>query len=206
MRVLVLESEPSWQDLGIAKLLDSAPGITAVLERDLGDQTWSKAGAGVVLVSERSARHDARRSLNRLRKKFPHSKILIHGEQSDPDRIAELIAQGADGYFALSLGEDKLLKAIEALAGGEVWTSREAIASIVRELHGRGAPSLLSTSDEALLKMLEEGLGNKEMAARLGVAEITVKTRLARLYRRFGVNTRVQLLGYAVRNGLLRSC
>ena len=49
--------------------------------------------AKVILVSERSARQDARRSLDYLRKKFPHAKILVHGNQHNPDHIAELIAQ-----------------------------------------------------------------------------------------------------------------
>ena len=42
----------------------------------------------------------------------------------------------------------------------------------------------MSGSEKALLRMLDQGLSNKEMATQLGVAEITVKTRLARLYRR----------------------
>jgi len=204
MRVLVLDSD-RWREMGIARVLDRAPGLTAVLERDLGDQTWSKSLAAVILVSEEAARHDARRSLRAIRRKFPHGKILVHGQLDDPAAIAELVAQGADGYFTLSHGEDNLIKAIGVVARGAVWLPEKAVASIVKQLHSGSPGPALGASDRALLKMLADGLSNKEMAAELGIAEITVKTRLARLYRRFGVNTRVQLLSYALRHGLVRS-
>ncbi len=203
MRVLVLDSD-RWREMGIARVLDGEPGLTPVLERDLGDQTWSKSRATVVLVSDDSVRHDARRSIRALRRKFPQAKILVHGLQEDPAAIADFVAQGADGYFTLDLGEEKLVKAIRVVAGGAVWLPQKAVTSIAQQFRSGGGSSALDASDQALLHMLAEGLSNKEMAAQLGIAEITAKTRLARLYRRFGVNSRVQLLSYAIKHGLVR--
>ena len=203
MRVLLLNSE-RWRDGGIARALDRAPGIHPILERELGDQTWSKSLADVVLVAETSVRTDPRRSLSSIRRKFPKARILVHGEDSDPAVIANLVAQGADGYFALPLGEEKLVKAIRVVSRGAVWVPGAAVASMAEQLRsGSAGASELSGSEKALLRMLDQGLSNKEMATQLGVAEITVKTRLARLYRRFGVRTRVQLLSFAVKNGLI---
>ncbi len=203
MRVLLLNSE-RWRDGGIARALDRAPGINPILERELGDLTWSRSLADVVLVSETSVRTDPMRSLGSIRRKFPRARILVHGEECDPAAIASLVAEGADGYFALPLGEEKLVKAVRVVARGAVWIPGAAVASMVKELRSkeRGAPEL-SDSEQALLRMLDQGLSNKEMAAQMGLAEITIKTRLARLYRRFGVRTRVQLLSFAVRNGLI---
>ena len=205
MRVLVLDSDP-WRGMGIARVLDRAQDITAVLEKDLGDQTLSKSFASVVLVAEGVTHSDARRSLQAIRRKFPSARILVHGEQNDPSVIARFVADGADGYFALSLGEEKLLKAVRVLARGCMWLPEQAIGTVVRELRDGQTSTTdqtLSTQDYNLLKMLEAGLSNKEMASRLGVAEVTVKAHLGRLYRRCGVKTRVQLLAHAVRNHLL---
>jgi two-component system, NarL family, response regulator DevR len=204
MRVLVLQSDP-WRDMGIARALDRAPGITPILERELGDQTWGKSLASVVLVAESAARTDAKRSLMRIRTKFPQARILVLGEQNDPSAITDFIAQGADGYFALTLGEEKLVKAVRVLARGSVWLPERAVTTLVGRIRSDGSPPSITSTDEKLLRMLHEGLTNKEMAQSLGLAEITVKTRLARLYRRFGVRTRVQLLAYVLRHGLLRS-
>jgi DNA-binding NarL/FixJ family response regulator len=203
MRVLVLNSE-RWKDMGIARALDGAPGISPVLERDLGDQTWSKSQASVVLVSDVSIRTDASRSFYAIRRKFPKARILVHGEETNPNAIASFMTDGADGYFTLSLGEDNLVKAVQTVARGATWVPRAAITSMVEQFRSAtSAPAPLTPPEMALVRMLDQGLSNKEMAAQLNVAEVTVKMRLGRLYRRFGVNTRVQLLSYAVRNGLL---
>lgn len=202
MRVLVLDND-SWREMGIARVLDRAPDITPVLERDLGDQTWSKSLAKVVLVAEGSARGDSRKSLSTIRRKFPYARILVHGQAEDPGAIADLLTQGADGYFTLSLGEDKLVKAIRVLAGGSTWVPETAISSIVERLRSTTPVSELTSTDRELLQMLAEGLSNKEIAERTTVAEVTVKMRLTRLYRRFDVRSRVQLVAVAMRKGLL---
>ena len=205
MRVLVLDTDP-WRGMGIARVLDRAHDMTAVLEKDLGDQTLSKSLASVVLISEGLTQADARRSLQAIRRKFPAARILVHGDQSDPSAIARIVADGADGYFALSLGEEKLLKAIRVLARGCVWLPEQAVGRVVHELHNgraKAAASPLTAQELELLKMLEAGLSNKEMAQRLGMAEVTIKAHLGRLYRRCGVKTRVQLLAHAMRNRLL---
>lgn len=191
--------------MGLARALDHAPGIVPVLEQDLGDQTWSKSFATVVLVSEGAARSDASRSLSAIRRKFPKAKVLVHGEQHDASAIASLLAEGADGYFALSHGEENLVNAVRALAHGSIWMPRDVMAPIVNQLRSRNTAgeTAITAAENSLLSMLGEGLSNKEMASRLGIAEVTVKTRLGRLCRKLGVRSRLQLLSFAVRNGLL---
>jgi DNA-binding NarL/FixJ family response regulator len=205
MRVLLLDID-AWRSMGMARVLDRAPDITPILERDLGDQTWSKSFAKVVLVAENAARNDSRKSLNAIRRKFPDARILVHGEAGDPSIIAEFLRQGADGYFALSLGEEKLLKAVRLVAQGSTWVPEAAIPSMIERLRA-GAPesAALSDDDTELLQMVAEGLSNKEIAARTSVAEVTVKMRLTRLFRRFGVRTRVELIAVAIRKGFLPS-
>lgn len=193
-----------WREMGIARVLERAPGITPVLERDLLDQTWSKSMASIILVSEMSLRENGRKSLQAIRRKFPKARILVHGENANDVDVPQLLADGADGYFPLELGEETLVHALQVLQRGSVWIPEQAVASVVERLR---APvpkaTAVSESELDLLRMLDEGLTNKEMAARCGVAEVTIKTRLAKLYRRFDVRTRVQLLSVAMRKGLL---
>lgn len=190
--------------MGIARALDGVPGVKPLLESDLGDLTWSRSAASVILVSDVSVRTDARRSLQVIRRKFPRARVLVHGDETNPEAIAAFMAEGADGYFTLSLGAEKLVKAVQTVARGAMWFPRDSVESMIRQLrNGESSPTRLLPTEAALLRMLDQGLSNKEMAAQLNVAEVTVKTRLARLYRRFGVRTRTQLVAYAVRSGLL---
>ena len=130
---------------------------------------------------------------------FRRDDVDLFGVLHQPAAIT-----GPGFVFCHPLGEEKLVKAIRVVSRGAVWVPGAAVASMAEQLRsGSAGASELSGSEKALLRMLDQGLSNKEMATQLGVAEITVKTRLARLYRRFGVRTRVQLLSFAVKNGLI---
>ena len=63
----------------------------------------------------------------------------------------------------------------------------------------------LDSQQRILLSLLHEGLTNKEIASRLGLAEATVKAKMNRLYRRFGVATRLQLLATALRERIIKN-
>ena len=197
MRVLVLDTSP-WRELGIVRTLERANGITPCLERDLSN---TSPRAAVVLVSEHAVRAGERRSIDRLRTDFPDARILVLGDNAKADEIADLVSSGADGYFNMALGDAKLASAINVVARGSFWLPDEAVASVVKKL--RAVPEALDTAQRALVDMLDEGLTSREMAARLSVAEITVRSRLSRLYRRFHVRTRRQLVTELRRRGFI---
>jgi transposase len=70
----------------------------------------------------------------------------------------------------------------------------------------KGAVATEGSSDvstNAISCTFFEGLSNKEIAARFGLSEVTIKARMGRLYRKYGVSTRLQLLAAAVRRGLI---
>jgi DNA-binding NarL/FixJ family response regulator len=138
-------------------------------------------------------------SLDRLRKLFPSSNFLICGYELGLDRIAEFLRAGAKGYFLLSSEPSNLIKALSVVARGEIWAPRDAVALVAR-----AAPAEpLTTVEIAILNLLEDGLSNKEIAQRLGIAAVTVKSHLTKLYRRFGVRTRLELLAYVMTHHLL---
>ena len=67
------------------------------------------------------------------------------------------------------------------------------------------ADEVLSPVEAAILNLLESGFSNKEIAQRLQIAPVTVKSHLTKLYRRFGVRTRLELLAYSVAHHLIPS-
>ena len=138
-------------------------------------------------------------TLDRLRELFPNSNVLIYGYERGLDRIAEFLRAGARGYFLLSSEPSNLIKALSVVVRGEIWAPRDAVA-----LLNRVAPQEPMTAVEmAILNFLEGGLSNKEIAQRMGIAAVTVKSHLTKLYRRFGVRTRLELLAYAMAHHLL---
>ena len=148
---------------------------------------------------------------------IPHVKdvfhgvpVLVHGEHETLQTSAEIMAVGASGYYALDAPPGYLPRAVAVVAQGKMWGPREAVAMMAQRVierdektGGQKATSDFSPDDLMILRYLHDGLSNKEIATHLHIAEVTVKTRLGRLYKKFGVNTRLQLLSAAIREGLV---
>lgn len=144
-----------------------------------------------------------------LKSIFTDSAVLVHGEHDSLEVSAQVMAVGASGFFDLSDPPGYLPKAVQVVAQGKFWGPREAVALMAERVIERAQRQPkrqepdIPHEDLMVLRYLHEGLSNKEIATRLGVAEVTVKARLGRLYRRFGVSTRLQLLSAAIKNGLV---
>ncbi len=155
------------------------------------------AEADVVLL----ARVLVERELDRLRGAHPLIGILAYGEPIGFDEMAQVLALGVNGYFVLSSRQEQLLEALRVVAARRMWAPREAVALMAQKISPPAPPP--DCEERAFLGLLLEGLSNKEIASRIGVAEVTVKARLTRLYKRHGVRTRLQLLSAAIRQHLI---
>ena len=205
MRVLVIDSD-RWRELGIAKALSSGGGVEPVMASEVGERTLTRRNPAVVMLEHGEAITGQKHSLRSVRRKFPDSRIIIHGNETDPDAVAGILADGADGYFQLRLGPEILMKAIRVVARGEIWSPQRVIGSLVRRARDgiAGETNELTPDEKLLITLVHEGLTSKEIGTRMGLAEVTVKVRLGRLYRRFGVRSRAQLVGYVMSHRLLQ--
>ena len=181
----VLLLEPCrWRFDGIARFL-SEQGLRVFNEI---------AEVDVVLL----ARALVERELDHVRGAHPLIGILAYGDAIGFDEMAQVLALGVNGYFVLSSRQEQLLEAMSVVASRRIWAPREAVALMAQKM---SPPP--DREERAFLGLLLEGLSNKEIASRIGVAEVTVKARLTRLYKRHGVRTRLQLLGAAIRLHLI---
>ncbi len=201
IRVALIEPD-RWRSRGIEAVLTGT--TVEVRPCESLDQFLLEApAADVVLVSEAVFRGREREAIAQIREALPAARVLVIGAFDADDQAAPLFAAGANGCFSLSSPPERLLDAVRMVSAGRVWGTREALAAAIG-WKAAGPPEPAVRRDEfRLLRMLEAGLTNKEIAHRLGFAESTVKARFNRLYRRFGVNSRVQLLTAAMKRGIL---
>lgn len=146
---------------------------------------------------------------------FVNCGVLVHGDHESLHASAELMAAGAAGYFDTTDPPGYLPKAVMVVSQEKMWGPREAVALMAqrtieraqrqapRSILESGAATGVDQEEMIILRYLHEGLSNKEIGARLGLAEVTIKARLGRLYKKFGVSTRLQLLSAAIRRGLV---
>ena len=207
--VLLLEPD-AWRFRGMSVVLEDAGDIRVVGERDyarvlVADAAPSDLVPDVAVLAHRLIVDYGLPLVARVKELFHGVPVLVHGDEESVEMSAAIFAAGASGYFNMSAPPGGLPRAVTIVARGKMWGPREAIALMAHRVLERGEPARtdVQSADLLLLRHLHEGLSNKEIAARLNIAEVTVKVRLGRLYRKFGVNTRLQLLTTAMREGMV---
>ena len=124
-------------------------------------------------------------------------KLIVLGNETDPEYIQRVIGAGAKGYLSLAAKESEIRMAIEMVRDGSVWAPRKVLSRLLDRQPGTTKspatrPKFTSREIE-VLRLLREGQPNREIALSLGIDEGTVKAHLGRLMRKVGVSNRIAL-------------
>lgn len=128
--------------------------------------------------------------------------VVILTSFSDRERILRALDAGAVGYLLKDAEPDELLRGIHAAARGESPLAPKAANAILRARSEQQTVTLSSREREVLV-CVAEGLQNKLIARRLGIAEKTVKSHLTSVFAQIGVTDRTQAALWARRNGVV---
>lgn len=136
----------------------------------------------------------------------PHApRVLVLTTFDDDRTLSDAIAAGASGFVLKDARAELLLSAVRSVADGTAVLARSAPLRrpAARSLSPAPSLELLTRSEHAVFRHAVAGLSNPEIAAATALSEATVKSYLSRILTKLGVRDRVQLVLYAVRNGLL---
>jgi DNA-binding NarL/FixJ family response regulator len=143
------------------------------------------------------------RVLQKTRGSRGTSSIMLL-QNSKPERVVGAFRDGARGVFYRSHSLKSLSKCIQAVHQGQIWVSNEDLEHIIRALsvseplhlkNAKGLP-LLTRREEDVVRLLANGLRNREIAAALDVKEHSVRNYIYRIFEKLGVSSRVELLLY----------
>jgi DNA-binding NarL/FixJ family response regulator len=192
---------------GISWMLSSVPDIEVVGEASDGAgllDLLATCDPDIVLLDLRMPGSSGFDVLAELRAKGGGPPVLVLTMYDDPLLIQDAVALGASGYILKSAGRDELIKAMRSVARGASYLQGELAVSLVRRIReGETGPSPLPADERDVLRLVAEGLGNREIGARLGLSESAVKKRLQSAYQHLGVRTRSSAVAAAIRLGLL---
>jgi DNA-binding NarL/FixJ family response regulator len=132
--------------------------------------------------------------------KHPHARIILVSINESAEDIHRAIEAGAVGYVPKSRNQDAIVNAVRDVAYGQSFLEPE----LTRRLAARAATNSLSHREVEVLRLVAEGLSNKQVGAELGLSENTVKTHLTRIMGKLNVHDRTSLAMKAVSLGLLR--
>lgn len=144
---------------------------------------------------------------------YPEIAKIIFLTSVDPDSVVSAFRAGAQGLFCFANSSLQLLcKCIQSVHDGQVWASNQCVGYLVdavsqistlRVVNTNGA-TLLTPREEQVVALVADGLGNRAIAAQLGLSEHTIKKYLFRIFDKLGVSSRVELVLYAVNSGASR--
>lgn len=117
------------------------------------------------------------------------------------DDVYRSVQAGARAYLSKSVSRSELIEAIRKVLAGETFFP----ASIRDRLHRRQQRPELTVREGEVLDLIVQGLLNKEIADRLGVAEITIKQHVSAILRKLDVQDRTQAAMAAVERGIVRA-
>lgn len=135
--------------------------------------------------------------------KFPSAKAVLFNEHFSNSEKVELTRMGVKGFFPVDMDTRHLEEAIRVIKNGGVWTGPGGKNNTDFGANEEKEDSHLSDREMDTLEAMALGLKNKEIAAKLQISEVTVKSHINRIYKKFGVDNRARALLFAFENDLL---
>lgn len=213
MRVLLVDDHIMFRK-GVHATLSAAEGITVVAEASTGKEAVDLAvryRPDLVLMDINMPQMNGVQATRLIKQQVPETRIVIL-TVSDIDRdLFEAIKAGADGYLLKNLGPEELVAAVRAAGAGEAPVSPLMAAKVLKEFRqgkaAGGAPEdshNLSPREVEVLQLASQGLTYKEIAARLYVAESTVKNHMRHIMEKLHLRNRSEAIRFAFREGLVQ--
>lgn len=141
-----------------------------------------------------------------IRKQAPDVKIIVLSSFSDHQRVLAALDAGADGYVLKHADPEQILAAIEAVhRGGAPIDPQVARLLLDAKRVGPSPRGGLTDREEEVLRLVQAGLANKQIARQLGITERTVKSHLTKVFSTLGVTDRTQAALWAADNLPTRS-
>lgn len=189
--------------LGLADLLSTEPGFSVIGQASDGVEAvemFARLRPDVMVLDWELPRLTGPEVVASIRRDTPEARLMILSVHDSEEAVWRAVEAGASGYVLKSARREDLIAAIRAVAaGGEFFPP-----AIAARLRARQARTSLTARENDVLACVVEGLANKEIAGRLGLAEPTVKMHLVSLFEKLGARDRTQAAMLAVRRGLIR--
>jgi DNA-binding NarL/FixJ family response regulator len=158
----------------------------------------------LLLLDAHMPGHDVVQDVRQLLQLHPSLKILVLSAYDRREYVLGLLKAGALGYVLKDDSSQMLLSAIRAVSRGGEWVSPQ-VANVLLESvrHQDQTPGASLTPRELeVLQALTSGAPNSKIAEQLFITEQTVKNHVSSIFKKLGVETRVEAVLYALRHGL----
>ena len=146
-------------------------------------------------------------ALRQMRELNPGVKSVVLLDNPEPHLVVDAFRAGAKGVFCPPQSDFKALcRCVERVHAGQIWANSSELGAVMGaftqlaplQVVNADGLKLLTKREEDVVRLLAEGLQNREIAHELNLSEHTIKNYLFHIFDKLGVSSRVELVLYAV--------
>lgn len=174
-----------------------------------GDEVYKNLLAGVeadvILMDIRMPVCDGVLATKKILQLQPHSKIIILTTFDDDDYIFEALKYGAKGYLLKNVSPDRIIEAIKVVFNGNLLIHQgvaEKISNMLKKEENVNFSEYdLTESEINIIRLIADGLSNKEIAEKLFLSEGTVKNKVSEILDKLQLRDRTQIAIFYLKGG-----
>ena len=149
---------------------------------------------------------DVAKTLGTCVEAAPSARICVLSMHLSPEMMQRCLSAGAEAYIVKDIAPPELVRAIKTVAEGQSYVDPRVAGGLLRRRsQSNGKPDImeLSAREAEVLKLIAEGLANKQISARLHLSEKTVKNHVSRIFSKLNISARTQAAVHAIRAGIV---
>ncbi|MFN8496391.1 MAG: response regulator transcription factor [Anaerolineae bacterium] len=214
IRILIADDHRLFRE-GLARVLNDAPEMSVVASVSDGGDAIARAAElrpDIALLDINMPRVDGIEAARQIHLARPQTHILMLTVSENAEHLFAAIRAGARGYLLKSMGSDELMDAIRRVAGGEAMVAPNMAAKLLDEFAALSVESErrenggedLTERERAVLRLIAQGMTNKEIGAALALSPHTVKAHLHNILDKLHLRSRAEAAAWATRHSLTR--
>ncbi len=207
IKVLIVDDQPVVRDgLKMILSLDSEIEVAATASNGGEALELCNSGIDVVLMDIRMPVMDGVKTTKLIKDSFPKVKIIILTTFNDDQYIFEALKNGASSYLLKDVESEEIINTVKVIYSGGTVLHSNIAAKLVNKLsesqESTNSLQELTSREQEVAKLVSEGLSNKEIAAKLFIAEGTVKNHITNILSKLNLNHRTKIALYVIENNL----
>ncbi|AGW12234.1 response regulator [Megalodesulfovibrio gigas] len=213
LTVILVDDHPLFRE-GLKRIVETAGTLRLVGEAATLDEARTAIGShkpDLVLLDIAIQGGSGMRLVREIKTISPHTRMLVVSSNTDPALVEGAFHAGASGFLTKTAGSLESVKALNRVAGGDVYLDPELTQSVAMARLRPGAAASAATAGQSekltnrerqVLQMVSQGLYTREIASMLGLSTKTVEHHRCRLMRKLGCRNSAEVVAWAHRAGL----
>jgi DNA-binding NarL/FixJ family response regulator len=172
----------------------------------INENSIAKARPDVIVLDLDGSSGGVAEAIDPCKRAAPNARICALTMRPAPEIMHRCLLAGADGYIIKDVVPAELIRAVRLVASGESYVDPRVAGGWLRRrsaANGKADLDELSARETEVIRLIAEGLSNKEISARLNLSEKTIKNHISRIFSKLNIYARTQAAVHAIKLGLV---